>query len=580
MEVNIGRIRSFALVTIVLMVAGGAALQSATLRIAISEGQVAALTDDREIFLEAAPNRGEGLLGFSRRLCGGSDRAKSIAEANDGINRLLVGVRYRVPLILLKPEIQLRVVRALFATDYPAMNGWFHEVADVSSHGSESLWHVAEWFTGRGDNYRAIRDANGLVDDELAPGQVILIPARLLRPALRSALPPDSPFYLEYSSDHEGDYASYRLKPGEALYSSVVIRFTGRIYAEDVTALAEEIADRNGIEDVTEIPAGYGVKVPFDLLLPEFLPASEPRRREYEAGLLASAQYSNPVKAARLSGITVILDPGHGGADVGASVGGVWESVYVYDIMVRTKKLLDQTTAAKVYVTVRDGEGFNSPDKDILPKSRGHQVLTTPSYAIAESTVGLHLRWYLSNSYFRRAVGSTGDGDKVVFLSIHADSLHPSLRGTMAYIPGASYRKGSYGKTGSVYASRREVKEKPHVSFSYADRVKSEGLSRELAESLIRSFDTAGLAVHPDKPVREKVIRKRREWVPAVLRYNTVPAQVLLEVCNLSNSEDRQLIQTREFRQKVAERIVQGIVDYYGNSTASDGMKVALASSR
>jgi N-acetylmuramoyl-L-alanine amidase len=150
----------------------------------------------------------------------------------------------------------------------------------------------------------------------------------------------------------------------------------------------------------------------------------------------------------------------------------------------------------------------------------------------------------------------------------------------MAYIPGASYRKGSYGKTGTVYASRREVKEKPQVSFSYADRVKSEGLSRELAESLIRSFDTAGLAVHPDKPVREKVIRKRREWVPAVLRYNTVPAQVLLEVCNLSNSEDRELIQTREFRQKVAERIVQGIVDYYGNSTASDGMKVALTSGR
>jgi N-acetylmuramoyl-L-alanine amidase len=360
MYVNCGRIRSFSVATLLLLAVCATALQSATLRIAMSEGQVATLTDDREIFLEAPPDRGEGLLNFSRRHCGGSDRALAISEANEGVEQLLAGVRYRVPLVLLRPELQLEVVRALFATDYPAMKGWFHEVSDTSSHGNESLWHVAEWFTGRGDNYRAIRDANELADDDLSPGQVILIPARFLRPALRSALPPDSPYYLEYARDDHGEYASYRLKPGEALYSSVVIRFTGRIYAEDVTVLAQEIADRNGIRDVREIPVGYGVKIPFDLLLPEFLPASEPRRREYEAGLLASAQYSNPVKAARLRGITVILDPGHGGSDVGASVEGVWESVYVYDIMVRVKKLLERTTAADVFVTVRDGNGFSS----------------------------------------------------------------------------------------------------------------------------------------------------------------------------------------------------------------------------
>jgi N-acetylmuramoyl-L-alanine amidase len=577
MRLNLGRIGIFALAVALLSVAE---LQSATVRVAISEGRVATLTNEREIFLEAPPNRGEGLLSFSRRFCGGSDRARAIAEANEGAEQLRAGVRYRVPLVLLKPELQLDVLQALFASDYAAMSGWYHQVADITSHGTESLWQVAEWFTGRGDNYRAIRDVNDLLDDELSPGQVILVPARLLRPALRSALPPDSPYYLAYARDGDGEYASYRLKPGEALYSSVVIRFTGRIYADDVTALAQEIAERNGIDDVREIPAGYGVKIPFELLLPEFLPASDPRRREYEAGLLASAQYSNPVKAARLGGISVILDPGHGGADVGASVGGVWESVYAYDIMVRVKKLLERTTAAKVLVTVRDGREFSAPDRDLLPKSRGHEVLTTPSYAIEDSTVGLHLRWYLANSYFRRAIEHSGDADKVVFLSIHADSLHPSLRGTMAYIPGASYRHGSFGKSGAVYASRREVKEEPNVSFSYADRVKSEGLSRELAESLVRSFQTAGLAVHPDKPVREKVIRKRREWVPAVLRYNSVPAQVLLEVCNLANEQDRELIQTQEFRQKVAERIVQGIVDYYGNSSGSEDMQVAVRSSR
>ncbi|MDH3255110.1 MAG: N-acetylmuramoyl-L-alanine amidase [Acidobacteriota bacterium] len=576
MDVNRLQLRSFALVAVVLALGTVGEGVASTLRVAMSEGRVAALTDEREIFLEAPPERGEGLLGFSRRFCGGSDHARAISQANAGAERLLAGVRYRIPLILLRPEMQLDVVRALFVSDYAASGGWYHQVRNISDYGSESLWHVARWFTGRGDNYRAIREANKLADDDLAPGRVILVPARLLRPALRSALPPESPFYVEYAADKAGEYATYRLKPGEALYSSVVIRFTGRIYADDVNALAAEIAERSGIRDVREIPVGYTVKIPFDLLLPEFLPASDPRRREYEAGLLASARYSNPVTAERLRGITVILDAGHGGSDVGASADGVWESVYVYDIMVRVKRLLERTTAAQVLATVRDGREFGLLDEDVLPHSRGHQILTTPSYAISDSTVGLHLRWYLANSYFRQSLKRQGDADKIVFLSIHADSLHPSLRGTMAYIPGAKYRSGTYSKTGAVYAARREVKENPGVAFSYAERVKSEGLSRELAETLVRSFEAGDLAVHPDKPVREKVIRKRKEWVPAVLRYNAVPAQVLLEVCNLANTEDRRLIQTRAFRQQVAERIVHGIVDYYGHSSGGEKMQVAL----
>jgi N-acetylmuramoyl-L-alanine amidase len=577
MGLNLLRIKIFFVRLAVLVTLVPTVAESSTLRVSLGDGRVATLTESRDIFLEAQPRRGEGLLSFSRRFSGSSRHVETISEANGGIERMLEGVRYRVPFQLLMPEIQLEVLREIFDADYAVAGGWYHEVGEVSSHGSESLWHLAEWFTGLGTNYRAIRDANQLSDDDLSPGQLVLIPARLLRPALRAALPPDSPYYLEYGSDGEGEFAAYRLKPGEALYSSVVIRFTGRIYGEDVIALADEIADRNGIRDVRAIPADYRVKIPFDLLLPEFLPASDPRRREYEEGLLASAQYSNPVTAARLGGITVVLDAGHGGADVGASIGEVWESIYVYDIMVRTKQLLEATTGATVLVTIRDGDDFSIPERDRLPHSRGHYVLTDPPYAIKESTVGTHLRWYLTNSYFRRVIGDGGDPSRIVFLSIHADSLHPSLRGSMVYIPGARYRTGSFGKSGAVYASRREFKERPSVSFSYADRVKSEGLSRELANALMRSFEAEGLRVHPDKPVREKIIRKRREWVPAVLRYNSVPAQVLLEVCNLANPEDRELIQTREFRQKVAERIVEGIVEYYGDSASLEEMQIASA---
>ncbi|MDX1502113.1 MAG: N-acetylmuramoyl-L-alanine amidase, partial [Thermoanaerobaculia bacterium] len=425
------------------------------------------------------------------------------------------------------------------------------------------------------DNFREIRRVNRLFDDHLEPGQSVLIPARLLRPGLRSALPVSSRFYLEYGEDGRGEYAIYRLKPGEALYSSVVVRFTGNVFADDVNALAGEIAGRSGIRDVTDIPVGFAVKVPFSLLLPEFLPAGHPRRREYEEGVLDSSRFGNRVRADRLRGVTVVLDSGHGGADVGASLGGVWESLYVYDIMLRVKRLLETTTSAAVVPTIQDGRGFDVPERDVLPYSRGHRVLTDPAYPIADSKVGLHLRWYLANSVFRRAVARGGEPERVVFLSVHADSLHPSLRGAMVYIPGALYRKGSFGKSGAVYASRREVREEPRVSFSSRELARSEGLSRELAARVLDAFAAGGLEVHREKPIREKVIRQRRAWVPAVLRFNAVPAAVLVEVCNLANTEDRKLLQTRAFRERVAQALVDGLVSYYDVEAGSPGVRVA-----
>ena len=86
----------------------------------------------------------------------------------------------------------------------------------------------------------------------------------------------------------------------------------------------------------------------------------------------------------------------------------------------------------------------------------------------------------------------------------------------MAYIPGARWRGGSYTKSGSAFASRREYREGPRVDFGRSELVKSEGLSRELAQSIVDAFRRSGLAVHPYQPVRDKIIRKSRSWVPAV----------------------------------------------------------------
>ena len=543
-------------------------------------GLFAVLTPEGAPALEATPLRGEGLNGFARRLCGSEEASARLAEANDG-KRLLAGSRYRVPLALLEPELQQKVLQALFPQDQLQVTGWTHTIELAALRRGESLWTVADRFTGNGANFRQIREANRLADDELRPGQQLWIPAALLRPALQQALPPgllSTPgVALDHRRDDSGGYAVYRLQPGEALYSSVVVRFTGRVFAEDVNALAAEIATASGIADVTDIPIGYEVRIPHELLLPEFLPADHARRREYEADLSDSNAFSNPVRATGLEGITVVLDAGHGGADVGAAMGGVWESLYVYDIMVRVKELLERRTAARVVPTIRDGARHSVREADVLPFSRGHQVLTTPPYPIVDARVGVNLRWYLANSHFRKATSGAGDPEKVIFVSIHADSLHPSLRGAMVYVPAASLTGGRSSRSGDVYEARLEVREQPSFELPWRARLESEGLSREMASATIAAFRAAGLPVHPYKPVREKIIRTRGEFVPAVLRYNSIPAKMLVEVCNLANDQDRRLIQTRAFRQQVAEAIVAGILAYYGEGSAPVPSQVATA---
>lgn len=546
-----------------------------TVRSSVGDGVVIALSDEG-IFAEASPQKGEGLYAFTRRLCGDEKWAQQIVVANGGTQVLHTGERYRVPLELLSNELQLRAVRALFPQDKGQADGWRHEARGVGPLQRESLWQLSLWFTGTGENFRAIREYNEFLDDDVPRGAAVVIPSELLRPAFRSVLPvPERPYHLDYVSDATGEYAVYRLRPGEALYSSVVVRFTGRVYGDDVNAFAAELARLNGIPDVTDIRIGHRIRIPFDELLPEFLPAGNPKRLEYEASLRASTQFSNQVRAKGLAGITVVLDAGHGGHDSGATMAGVWESTHVYDISLRVKRLLETYTAAEVVLTTRDGSAWRVPDSDVLPFSRGHAVLTTPPYPITDARVGVNLRWYLANSVYRRVVSKVRDPQKVVFLSIHADSLHPSLRGAMAYLPAADLTGGSFGKSGGVYASRKEVQEAQSVSFSKPQRVESEGLSRELAKQIIAAFSGRDLPVHPFKPVRDKIIRNNGTWVPAVLRYNSIPAKILLEVCNLANEQDRRLVQTRAYRQRVAEAVVQGLLAYYGQEADIPGLQVA-----
>jgi N-acetylmuramoyl-L-alanine amidase len=380
---------------------------------------------------------------------------------------------------------------------------------------------------------------------------------------------------LKYGGDSEGRYAVYRLKKGEALYSAVVVRYTGRVDVQDVNDLAGQIARRSGIDDVTNIAIGYKVKIPLDDLLPEYMPRDDARRQAWERKQAQVARYTNDARSRDLEGVAVILDAGHGGRDIGASHNGVGEHDYVYDILCRVKAVLEKRTRAKVLPTIRDArEGWTIHESERLVRNRAEVLLTDPPFHLNDSVSSVNMRWYLSNAWYRKLVGQGFDPFKVVFTSIHADARHPSLAGAMVYVPGEEYRRGRYGSAGEVYTRYREARQEPFVSFTRAERERSEGLSRQFAAMLIDSFNDRAVGVQPFEPVRERIIRRGRAWVPAVLRCNVVPVETLIEVSNLSNPGDARAIRDPAYRQRVAEAYVEGLMRYFAApSAASNGAR-------
>ncbi|HEY0513708.1 MAG TPA: hypothetical protein VGH73_17495, partial [Thermoanaerobaculia bacterium] len=185
-------------------------------RVGLEEGLAVTLSEERGIAVEASPRRGEGMAAFAQRLCGDAgsgSRIVRIAEANAAAGAgLQAGSRYSIPFDLLSPDWQLKASRALFADDRGEADGWLHKVRGVGPMQRESLWNLAVWFTGTGENFRAIREYNELHDEDPPRGTLVKIPSELLRPAFRPALPvPEKPYLLDYGADKDGEFAVYRL---------------------------------------------------------------------------------------------------------------------------------------------------------------------------------------------------------------------------------------------------------------------------------------------------------------------------------------------------------------------------------
>ncbi len=107
--------------------------------------------------MSARPLPGEGLDAFVQRLTEDPRTKKEIVRANEGLRRLRSDKAVNVPYILLSQSFRKIAIEALYPEDRATLVGWEHRVTALPGK-PESLWRIAEWFTGDGRNYRQLRE--------------------------------------------------------------------------------------------------------------------------------------------------------------------------------------------------------------------------------------------------------------------------------------------------------------------------------------------------------------------------------------------------------------------------------------
>jgi N-acetylmuramoyl-L-alanine amidase len=488
------------------------------------------------------------------------------------------GAAQWAPFSDLSPQGKRWALGALFPSDTWGRGEVRHKVRWPKV---ESVWLISALFTGHGQNYDKLMRLNTANPELLNEGDVWRIPIELLSPdfggsatAPPTKAQPDDEHgeesrtaalraTLTFGKDSQGQYAGYSLRKGEALYSSIVMRFTDLVDAREVNELAAKIAKRSGIGDVRAIQPGQLIKIPLDCLAAPFQPEGSralEESREMRAEVLRTAKIE---AGPRLSGVRVVLDPGHGGIDSGARANGVWESDFVYDVAMRVKRLLELNTDAQVFSTLRY-PGISAGIREHIPAMTTDAVLMTtppkPNDGDSPNSISVNLRWVMANHFFAAKKGA--DIRKTIFISFHADSRHPSGKGTMVYVPASKMIPDKHSWNGGG-ASVAELKTGGKFNFTARQKRESEAQSLIFANGLLRELAKESLPVHENRPVRNVINRSGREIVPAVLRTNVATTKVLIEVVNLQNGEDAALLKNADYRELFAESVLRAIRAHY-----------------
>jgi len=213
----------------------------------------------------------------------------------------------------------------------------------------------------------------------------------------------------------------------------------------------------------------------------------------------------------------IVVDPGHGGKDTGTSAtGGLTEKEVTLDIGLRLRRLLEQA-AFEVVMTRDKDEAIPLQQRTALANAQG-----------ADLFVSIHLNWIDQSQTRGMETYYLGPTEDPLLLELAAQENRDS-----------GYALGDFRKLlDRIYLSVRRDE------------------SRRLAETVQRTLVTS---LHPKKTTR---VNRGVKTAPFAVLVGTEMPAILAEVACLSNAEEAQLLATPQYRQNIAQALLQGIRAY------------------
>lgn len=229
--------------------------------------------DASGLFIQLMARKGEGEYGLALRVL--HDGPYRFSQFRAYLReREFSGNRYlTLPLQSLNASIQAKALCALFPKDHAGRGGWQHQVVYVW----ENLELLADAFLKSEIPSKSLVESNSrqknlilhsLAEDpsksSLERGAIVIFPWEWIREDLNlRPVPLKQP--LRVTRDAKGRrFASYRMLPGETLYSNIVLRFTDYVGHDQVNRAVGDLMLLNRLDDVRSIPTGTLIRIPLE----------------------------------------------------------------------------------------------------------------------------------------------------------------------------------------------------------------------------------------------------------------------------------------------------------------------------
>lgn len=222
----------------------------------------------------------------------------------------------------------------------------------------------------------------------------------------------------------------------------------------------------------------------------------------------------------------IILDPGHGGRDVGSvTPGGIHEKDLALDIALRLRELLEGRGGVEVQMT-------REQDVTVQLRDRAHFA----NQAQADLFISIHLNWLEAQSR---------GGVETFFLG-------PTEDPRLVQLTSRENRDSGYS-----LADARRLLEGIYLDLR---QEQSRRLAQSVQESLFSTLADAspGLVDRGAKPA------------PFLVLVATEMPAILAEVSSLSSVQDAKLLATAEYRENIARALFDGIDAYIINLSNGD----------